>query len=105
MYNSDIVMFTSVAEGFGIVLIEAMYAEKPILTFNVPAFNELIDDQYNGFLIPPYSTDIMVEKAIFMLKNNFIKNKMGINAKKTYTERFTLNEMVNNTVKIYEDAI
>ncbi len=44
---------TSAAEGFGIVLIEALAAGLPVLASDVPACREVLDDGRAGLLLPP----------------------------------------------------
>lgn len=48
----DVFVLTSLWEGFGYVLLEAMLAEKPILAFGVSNIPELIEEGKNGFLFP-----------------------------------------------------
>ncbi len=48
----DLFVLTSLWEGFGNVLIEAMLAEKPVLAFAVSNLPELVRDGENGFLFP-----------------------------------------------------
>lgn len=54
LYNlSDVFVFPSLWEGFGMVLIEAMYYKLPIVATDVGAIPYLIKDGQNGILIPP----------------------------------------------------
>lgn len=48
----DIFVLTSLWEGFGYVLLEAMLSEKPIVAFGVSNIPELVEDGENGFLLP-----------------------------------------------------
>jgi glycosyltransferase involved in cell wall biosynthesis len=44
---------TTIAEGFGIVLAEALAAGLPVLASDVPACREVLDDGRAGLLLPP----------------------------------------------------
>ena len=58
----DIFVFaTSAAEGFGIVLIEAMAAGLPIIASDVPACREVIGDEGAGILVEPHSPQMLTE--------------------------------------------
>lgn len=48
----DVFVLTSLWEGFGYVLLEAMLSGKPILAFGVSNIPELVEDGHNGFLFP-----------------------------------------------------
>ncbi len=48
----DVFVLTSLWEGFGNVLLEAMLAEKPVLAFAVSNLPELVQDGVNGRLFP-----------------------------------------------------
>ena len=94
--EADIFAFsTTLAEGFGIALIEAMAAKLPIIATDVPACREVLDDGNAGILIPlgrvdlwinalnqlissPTKRDYYIEKSIQNLKKydvNIVKNK------------------------------
>lgn len=48
----DIFVLTSLWEGFGYVLLEAMLSAKPIVAFGVSNIPELVEDGKNGLLFP-----------------------------------------------------
>lgn len=51
MHNIDIFALTSIWEGFGYVIAEAMLAKKPVIAFNKTSNPELITDSETGYLI------------------------------------------------------
>ncbi len=63
----DCVVLPSYREGLSRVLLEAGSMSKPIITTNVAGCKEVVEDNYNGFLIPPKdskSLAIAIEKMI-----------------------------------------
>ena len=59
--EADIFAFsTTLSEGFGIALIEAMAARLPIIATDVPACREVLDDGKAGILIPPGRVDLWI---------------------------------------------
>ena len=49
----DVFVFPSQQEGFGIVLLEAMFCGLPVVASRVSAIPELVRDSQEGFLFPP----------------------------------------------------
>tara|TARA_A100000164_G_scaffold356756_1_gene366679 strand:+ start:749 stop:1837 length:1089 start_codon:yes stop_codon:yes gene_type:complete len=59
--KADIFAFsTTLSEGFGIALIEAMAARLPIIATDVPACREVLDDGKAGILIPAGRVDLWI---------------------------------------------
>lgn len=53
----DLFALSSVWEGFGYALAEAMLAEKPLLAFDMNSMPELVRSGLNGILLPPPDPD------------------------------------------------
>jgi glycosyltransferase involved in cell wall biosynthesis len=88
-------------EPFGLVLIEAMSAKLPIITFNSGGPKDIVEDGVTGFLV---NSDIeMKEKIIELLENKDKRQKMGQAAYERYKSVFTIEKMVDSLMKIYED--
>jgi glycosyltransferase involved in cell wall biosynthesis len=48
----DVLVLPSAAEGFGLVLIEAMAAGVPVVATNVPGIRDVVEDGVTGLLVP-----------------------------------------------------
>ena len=75
---SDILVSCSFSEGFGLVTLEAMAFNLPIIATNVGGVPEQIEDGINGVLIPPGDPITLSKKIEFLLNNpqiseNFVK--------------------------------
>ncbi|WP_417177117.1 glycosyltransferase [Bacteroides sp.] len=67
--NSDLLLMTSDSEGFGMVLIEAMYYGVPCISFDCPISpKEIIADA--GVIVPCYNEKLYAEKVLELLNNN-----------------------------------
>ena len=67
--NSDAYVLSSLHEGFGIVLQEAMQAGLPIVAFDNGGQVDLIKDGENGFLVKLKNSDELAEKINIILRD------------------------------------
>lgn len=79
--DSDIFCFHSIYETFGLVLLQAMAAGKPIVTVRSTAIPELIDDGKTGLLVDPLNPKAMAEAIGYLIKNKDLAKKLGQQAK------------------------
>ncbi|MGN6504090.1 MAG: glycosyltransferase family 4 protein [Tepidisphaeraceae bacterium] len=65
----DLLVLPSDAEGFGIVLLEAMAAGVPVIGTDVPGIRDVIAHENNGLLVPPRSP-ALIAQAIERLRHD-----------------------------------
>ena len=66
---SDVLIAPSVNEGFGRVLVEATFSKTLVIASNSGGHNEIIKNEFNGFLVPKDSLQIFIKKILYSLKN------------------------------------
>lgn len=102
--SSDVMLITSIAEGFGIVILEGFASQTPIVAFDVPAPNELIQSGETGFLAKPFSIDDLVEKVDILLSDHTKRKLIADNAKDQLEKYFNLDRMVIETIDFYHNT-
>jgi glycosyltransferase involved in cell wall biosynthesis len=105
LVNSDLMIVPSIAEGFGLIFLEAMNAKLPLIGFDVPATNEIIVNEETGILIKPYDHALLADAIIKTLKDNSIRNTFSRNAYKRLKTYFSLDRMVSETIKFYHSSL
>jgi glycosyltransferase involved in cell wall biosynthesis len=81
-HESSIYVMTSYTESFGIVLIEAMSHGIPCIAFtSAEGANDLITNDYNGYLIPNRDFNKMIEKIEELTNNKKLRKELGKNAR------------------------
>ncbi|WP_222165294.1 glycosyltransferase family 4 protein [Edaphocola aurantiacus] len=76
--NASLMLFSSLAEGFGMVLIEAMSAGVPCISYNTPCGpSEIIDNGKDGWLVPPGDISQMTEYVIQLIASEEKRAQMG----------------------------
>lgn len=74
---SDIYVASSVREGFGINLIEAMFLGLPVVAVNNRGHKTIIKDGENGFLVNLNDIDTMAARILEIIENPSIKEQFS----------------------------
>jgi len=93
------------SEGFSNALIEAMAAGLPCVATNVGGNNEAITDGVDGILVPPDSPAALAEAICCLLDYPTAAAEMGAKARITCEKRFTIEAMMHELVRTYEEVV
>lgn len=77
MMSIDLFFLTSLWEGFGYVIVEAMACEKPVMAFDISSNPEIIENNHTGILIKPFEIDKFANRAVTLINNPKELKKMG----------------------------
>lgn len=98
----SIFVLTSRWEGFGIVLLEAMAMEKPIVATNVEAIPEVVKDGETGFLCSKDDAKEIAERIIWFLKNESEAIEFGKRGRKRLDSLFSMDVAMEKLCVLYE---
>ncbi len=104
---SDVCVFPSHYEPFGIVSLEAMAMKKPVVVgaMGTSGFKEQVieagTDQC-GYLIDPNDPNDIANAVTTILQDPDRAKKMGENARKRVLAEFTWDHVAENTISVYE---
>ena len=102
--SSDMYLNLSRIESFGITFIEALASNLPIISFVGKGANEIIKNEFNGFLIENDNISEFTNK-IYQIKNNkFELSKMRNNCVDS-VRKFDLDVNSNRLINIYSSQI
>lgn len=99
--NFDIAVLTSDSEGLSNSMIEYMAAGKPVVCSNVGGNNELIKHGLNGYLYPVGDIQQLSNYLIALLESADDRKAFGLNGQRQVIENFSMNNMINDTLKVY----
>lgn len=95
----DIAVLPSKWEGFGLVLIEYMACEKPIIASQVGGIKNIIRNEQNGFLVETNNYAMLACKIIETIKNKSI-NKKFINENKKVINKYGIENVIAKHLEI-----
>lgn len=96
MQSIDIFVLTSIWEGFGYVLVEAMACNKPVVGFEISSNPEIVDDNITGFLVPPFDMDAMTEKVVELINNKELRAQLGDKGRERVENLFSIEKTQEN---------
>ncbi|MBU1137053.1 glycosyltransferase family 4 protein [Patescibacteria group bacterium] len=97
----DIFILPSLKEGLPYTILEAMSAELPIIATNVGGIPEIIDDNFNGFLIKSKNSRQLAEKILYLIKHPERAQETAKRGREKVAKEFNLKEMVKKTKETY----
>ncbi|MEQ6124901.1 glycosyltransferase family 4 protein [Pseudotenacibaculum sp. MALMAid0570] len=92
---------TSLEEGFGRAISEAMSVGKPIVMTDAGGCTELIDES-SGIIVPKKNSKAIANAISKLINNDDLRQKMGENAKHRIETVYHINDTVNDTLKLYQ---
>jgi glycosyltransferase involved in cell wall biosynthesis len=96
----DVFVLTSIYEGLGLVLLEAMAAQKPVVATRVSAIPEVVDDGVSGLLVPARDPATLAQ-AFLSMNDDQIRLGMGKQGLARVQAVFDLDVMVTRTDEVY----
>jgi glycosyltransferase involved in cell wall biosynthesis len=98
----DIFAMSSVTEGLGTSLLDAMAAGKPIVATRTGGIPEVVADGETGLLVPPRDEEALADAIVRLLKDPDLRREMGEAGRVRARNLFSLERMVQNTLNVYQ---
>src|SRR3989339_333116 len=91
----DVFVLVSIKEGFSWSLLEAMTAKLPVISTDVGAAKEMIEDGKNGFVVEARKPEQIAARIKEIFDNSRLQQELGIQAHQTVLFKFSLDKMVS----------
>jgi N-acetyl-alpha-D-glucosaminyl L-malate synthase BshA len=99
---ADIFLLPSSSESFGLVALEAMSAEVPVVASNIGGLPEVVEHGVTGFLHPPDNLAGFVASTLRLLTHERLRRTMGRRGRRAARERFDVDDMVDRYIRVYD---
>jgi L-malate glycosyltransferase len=97
----DLFAMSSVTEGLGTSLLDAMACSKAIVATRAGGIPEVVEPGVTGLLVEPRDHRAMAEAIVKLLKDETLRARMAAAGFARATERFTVERMVAETAAVY----
>ncbi len=95
MALTNLVLHTSVApEPFGRVVVEAMFAGRPVIATSGGGIPEIVEDGVNGVLVPPGDADALAKLVLELLRDPVRAAALASTGRERALKRFRLDTML-----------
>ena len=98
----DLFAMSSVTEGLGTSLLDAMACSRAIVATRAGGIPEIVEDGVTGVLVEPRDHAAMARAIVRLLKDDDGRRRMGEGGFARVNERFTVERMVAETAAVYE---
>jgi glycosyltransferase involved in cell wall biosynthesis len=97
----DLFVMSSVTEGLGTSLLDAMACSRPIVATRAGGIPEIVEDGVNGLLVPPRDAASLAKAIVRALQDDRLRQRLGEAGFDRVRARFTVERMVEATAAIY----
>ena len=101
----DLLLVPSLWEGFGLVILEAMARQLPVIASAVSAIPEIIVQGETGLLVPPRDVEGLAEALAMLLADRPLRRYLGQNGEDRLEAQFSARRMVDDTVTLYRKLL
>jgi len=97
----DLFVMSSVTEGLGTSLLDAMACSRPIVATNAGGIPEVVEDGVTGLLVPPRDHSALADAIISLIADKTRLQTLGAAGFARVNEKFTVERMIAGTAAVY----
>ena len=103
--TSNALLFPSLCEGFGLVILEAFSQERPVLVSNIRPMSDIVTHEKNGYVLDPYDEHIWAEHLLKITRNPSEVHTMGKNGIKLLANSYDQESMYYKITSMYNEIL
>tara|TARA_B110000495_G_C22709463_1_gene417274 strand:- start:170 stop:703 length:534 start_codon:yes stop_codon:yes gene_type:complete len=103
--ESNALLFPSLIEGFGLVMLEAFQQNRPVITSNIPPMSDIIQNGKTGLVVDPHDENKWADSIIELIKNPEMADKMGKQGNQTLQAKYNQKIFYEKVIKMYNTIL
>lgn len=106
MEQVDIVVHTPVYEGFGLVVLEAMAAGRPVVTNGAPGgIADIVVHNQTGIIVRSGGAQVLAAAIGRLAASPEERRRLGVNGRARCEQHFSAHRMVDRVTALYDEAL
>lgn len=101
----DLFVMSSVTEGLGTSILDAMACGKAVVGTRTGGIPEAVIDGTTGLLVPPHDESALADAIIRLLKDRALRDQLAAAGLARAESYFSVERMVAETAKVYEERL
>lgn len=101
----DVFCLASYMEGFGLVLVEAMFHKLAVIGSKVGGIINIIDDHKTGLLVDPQNPQQIADRINELITNEPFRIEMGINGFEKAVIKYSVNRYTDDVKMLYKQVL
>lgn len=103
--KSDVFVFPTLNEAFGLVLLEAMEHALPCIATDEGGISDIVDDGETGFIVSKRNSEVLADKIEYLLNHPEERMRMGKLGYRKFNDKFTLRKFEESMADILNDCL
>ena len=97
----DVFAMSSVTEGLGSAMLDAMACGTPVVATRAGGIPEAIIDNESGLLVPPQDDEALAKGILRLLRDPALRRRLGAGGSTRVATEFSVEKMVRATLDVY----
>ncbi len=103
--ESSLFILSSIFEGFGLVIIEAMSCGVPVVSYACPCGpQDIIADGHDGFLVPVNDEKVLADRICRLIEDKELRKEMG-KAARLKAEQYDIKNIIPMWMELFNQLI
>ncbi len=103
--RGNMFVLSTLSEGIGSSILEAIAAGLPVVATDVDGVPEIITDGKNGYLVPPGDIEALANAISILYTDPAGARALAAEAKKIFDTNFTIHSMSEGNYRVYEQIL
>jgi glycosyltransferase involved in cell wall biosynthesis len=98
----DVFVMSSITEGLGSAILEAMACRRPVVATRAGGIPEAVEDNVTGLIVPPQDETALAGGIVRLLRSPELRDQFGQAGRQRVIDSFSVERLVQGTAGVYD---